>query len=105
MALTVSRLARGGFTDGLSAVVHEITFDDSYPTGGEALTANTIGGGSVVAAFFEVEDGYVFRYDKANSKVLAYWVDTTVDGAALAEVADTTDLSAVVVRAIFLIRG
>lgn len=105
MAATVSRVARGGLTDGMTLVVADITLDSSYPTGGEAVTANQLGGGSVVAAFLPPNDGIVLEYDRTNSKILAYWVDTTVDGAAMGEVADTTDLSGVVSRGIFLVRG
>ena len=39
--------------------------------------------------------GYVFEWDNTNSKIKAFWVDTTTDGAPLAEVVNTTDLSAV----------
>ena len=38
--------------------------------------------------------GYTFEMDYTNKKILVYWVDTTVDGAAQAQVADTTDLAA-----------
>jgi hypothetical protein len=49
--------------------------------------------------------GYVVNYDYANQELVARWVDTTVDGAALAEVADTTDLDAVTVRVVATARG
>ena len=39
--------------------------------------------------------GYVFEYDATNEKIKAFWVDTTTDGAPMAEVADETDLSGV----------
>lgn len=74
----------------------KITFDSSYPSGGEAVTAADFG-----LTYLEnvvplgAPDGFSFEYDVANSKLLAYWVDTSVDGAAQAQVANTTDLSAV----------
>ena len=73
-----------------------VTFDDSYPTGGESFTQSNLG----FVAFNRVEvnptAGYVFEYDAANEKIIAYWVDTTTDGAPMAEVTDEEDLSAVV---------
>lgn len=72
-----------------------VTFDSSYPTGGEAISAADLGLNKIdfVVA---TAPGYVLNYLASTGKLLAYWVDTTVDGAAMAEVANTTDLSAVV---------
>lgn len=77
-----------------------ITFDNSYPTGGEAVTPGQFGLTFLTDLSVEAEDGYVFQWNRSTSapKVLAYWVDTSVDGAPLAEVTATTDLSAAVVR-------
>ena len=77
----------------------DITFDASYPTGGEALTPATLGFVTLTRVDIDPGDGYVFEYDYANEKVLAYWVDTSTDGAPLAQVGNTTDLSSVVARA------
>jgi len=78
-------------------VVRDVTFDASYPTGGEPLTAadlglltvdhtlttvKTAGAGSVTAA----------KYIPSTSKLVAY--------AAGAEIANTTDLSAVTVQVV-----
>ena len=73
-----------------------VTFDSSYPTGGESFAPADIG--FIVFDRVEVDstDGFVFEYDAANEKIIAYWVDTTTDGAAMAEVAAATDLSAAV---------
>ena len=86
-------------------VIVEVDFDGSYPTGGEALTAATLGLTEVVHVIPTAKAGFVFEYDYTNSKLLAYWVDTTVDGAAMAEVADTTDLDPAVVNARLLVLG
>jgi hypothetical protein len=78
-----------------------IAFDSSYPTGGEAVSAVDLGfpsGTTVHAVIFDNAGGYSFAYDHANAKVKAFWVDTTTDGAALAEVADTTSLATVTAR-------
>lgn len=79
----------------LKVVTGTIAFDSSYPTGGEATTAISGHFTELLGVLFEHEDGYTFKYDYTNNKILAYWVDTSVDGAAQAEVADTTDLSGV----------
>ncbi len=86
--------AQGG--DRLAIMVGEIDFDSSYPTGGEALD---LSGWikSLLFIQFESMGGYVFRYDHTNSKVMAYWGDNdNAAHAVLAEVTDTTDLSALV---------
>ena len=77
-----------------------ITFDSSYPTGGEALLPTAVGLSSKVE-FISVSpaDGYVFEYDYANSKVKAVY--PTSDATAPCpgeEVEDTANLSAVVAR-------
>lgn len=80
--------------------VIDVTFDSSYPTGGEALDFTTLGFDTVLAVIpaGKTTGGYEFAYDYGNSKIIAYWVDTTVDGAAMAEVANATNLSTVVAR-------
>ena len=77
----------------------DITFDASYPTGGEALTPATLGFVTLTRVDIDPGDGYVFEYDYANEKVIAYWVDTSTDGAPLAEVAGSEDLSGSTARA------
>lgn len=96
MALTVS-LNRPSVMGDLRVASGTITFDSSYPTDGEALTAATLGLQSL-SVFLptpaqDANGAVVVGYDHTNSKVKAYWVDTTVDGAEMAEVADTTNLS------------
>lgn len=83
----------------------DVTFDTSYPTGGEALSSPTssIGMTDVLAVTASPAAGFVFEYIKATDKLKAYWVDTTVDGAALAEVPNGTDLHTVTTR--LVVRG
>src|SRR5687768_13625282 len=71
MALTLS-LIRQAQVGPLRIRVHDVDFDDSYPTGGEALTAASLGLHEVYAVLPESKAGYVFRYDRANAKLLAY---------------------------------
>lgn len=50
-----------------------ITFDSSYATGGESLTAANIGLGRIsFIEFNQGQSGYTFQYDYANSKVLVF---------------------------------
>lgn len=101
MAATVAivdRLGRTGNQEHTNRVT--ITMDSSYPTGGEAITAADCGLSSITGVTFEgAKGGAVPDWDQANLKVLVYWVDTTVDGALMAEVTATTDLSSIVFRA------
>lgn len=55
------------------AVSGTITFDSSYDSGGESLTAANIGLGRIERIEFnQGEDGYVFEYDYSASKVIVY---------------------------------
>tara|TARA_R100001509_G_scaffold128481_1_gene81886 strand:- start:3773 stop:4084 length:312 start_codon:yes stop_codon:yes gene_type:complete len=93
MALTVEQLGRTNVTGNRLTVALKITFDDSYPTGGEALDL-TAYVENIETVGIEVSGGYVFQYDRTNKKVLAY--EAGADGAALDQVANATNLSTVV---------
>lgn len=89
-------------------VVVDITLDSSYADDGESFDPTTLGFSEVwyanivqKAPVGTAAGLYVFQWDYTNKKIVAYWVDTSVDGAALAEVTAATDLSAVTVRAFF----
>ena len=49
-----------------------ITFDSSYPTGGEALTASDFNLSTVTSFAIETSDGYIFEYDITNELLIAY---------------------------------
>lgn len=99
MALTLADVARGAFGH-KRFVVTTVTFDSSYPTGGESLTAADLGLVSIdavlpCAAVNATPVAVVTTYDKTNSKLLAFQADGAASGlASLAQVANTTDLSA-----------
>ena len=85
MALTVTRLF-GPWSDGPTRkVVVRITFDDSYPTGGESLTPGMVG----LSEILKVDlDGYdtvaarlSFDYDYANQKIVAIFPTGGATGA------------------------
>ena len=80
-------------------VIKRIQFDSSYATGGESLTATQLGLESLHIIICEAEDsGYVAQYDYSGEKLALY--EAGADAAALDEVADTTNVSAVYVRII-----
>jgi hypothetical protein len=99
MALAVTRLFGPVAIGDRYMTVSKVDFDSSYPTGGEALTPQDLGFAASTDEQFHVlpttSGGYVVKYDHSGQKLLAYWVDTSVDGAAMAEVVNTTDLSGV----------
>lgn len=82
------------------AVLADVTFDNSYPTGGEPLAKKDL--------FFDVEvdhvdaspaGGFTFHWDDANAKLLAYQGDNTNAAAAPSvQVANATDLHTVTTR-------
>lgn len=100
MALTVAKITGADHISGNMRVkVRTVTFDASYPTGGEALTAADFG----LKKLFEVRPHGAFRntdatlgiavsYDHTNSKLVAYWDNAGV-ASGLPEVTNTTDLS------------
>lgn len=98
MAVSASRVTVGGVAantiEGRKSTVTDVTFDSSYPTGGEAITPADLGMSNVIDATCEVRaKGATVTnvyYDRTNAKLVA--------NAAAAEVANTTDLSTVVVR-------
>ena len=101
MALTIATPGNASDMVGVPGnnkyVIKTATFDSSYATGGEALTATTLGLESLHIVLLSIENsGYVAQYDYTNSKIALY--EAGADGAILDEVGNTTDVSAVVVR-------
>tara|TARA_R110000824_G_scaffold224120_1_gene411804 strand:- start:193 stop:525 length:333 start_codon:yes stop_codon:yes gene_type:complete len=77
--------------------IKRIQLDDSYPTGGEAVSAGTLGFKDIHMVVCDAESsGYVAQYDYTNEKIEVY--EAGADAAALDEVANTTDLSALYIR-------
>lgn len=79
-----------------------ITFDSSYATGGEAITAALLELNIVEDLRVDPSAGYVFEWDKTNAKIKAYrQKDPAAAGGAdiaLPEVANAVDLSLVAPR-------
>jgi hypothetical protein len=73
MALTVGLTGDWLGSQGNKRTSHgTLTFDSSYPTGGEPLTAANVGLGVIESIQFNPVSGYTFEYDHANEKVLVY---------------------------------
>lgn len=71
-----------------------LTFDDSYPSGGEVITLSEIGFEYIYGAVCIAGcGGYTFELVPSTHAMKVYWVDTTTDGAPQAEVTATTNLS------------
>lgn len=97
MAVTNARKFNPSIVASERATVTEVTFDSSYPTGGEPLTAADLGLTKVdfaIATLKTAGTGSVTQvwYDIANSKLMAF--------AAAAQIANTTDLSAVTAQVV-----
>jgi hypothetical protein len=106
MAVTVT-ITNRKVSDNEVEVRGTILFDASYPTGGEAITIGTLGLSTLKEIFPYPSAGVVpvWNRSKTAPKILLYWVDTSTDGAAMAEVVDTTDLAAVVTALPFIAYG
>lgn len=99
MAPTISIQQRAKI-DNMNVNIVNMTFDTTYPAGGEALTANQLGLGSIFAVIpLGSPGGATYEYVAADAKVKAYYADysTTTDGL-LIEIAvgDTAILDGVV---------
>ena len=104
MAATVTPEARANTNNsllshsarGLKVLFGTITFDSSYPTGGESVTFPGITTGEIGIVLIQNKGGYSFSFDKTNSKVLAYYDELSAgtDGVQI-QVASSVDLSAV----------
>ena len=72
MALTLSKTAEWVAGD-RRMKVFDVTFDSSYPTGGEPLSTTDLGfSGEVTFLLAEPTGGYSFEYNAASGLLLAY---------------------------------
>lgn len=122
----VKRLKMGN----AKASIVDITFDSSYPTGGESVTPQQVGLEVIQSFICEPNGGYIFEYVRSTKKLKAFvpvnavagdgvsganntlmksatgTVEVAGTGTAFqlpaAEVADKTDLHTIVTRAIVL---
>lgn len=71
MSASVSVLKRFKFGNGYG-VVADVTLDSSYPTNGEAITAQQFGLGVLDFVLPSPAAGYIFEFDHANKKLKAF---------------------------------
>jgi hypothetical protein len=88
--------------EGRQQIPFTYTGPASYSTGGDAVAAKDFKLSRLDFLVFSAagEEGYVFAYDPSAGKIKALWVDTTTDGAPMAEVAATTNLSGSIVHGV-----
>lgn len=101
MAVSFSNTTRTVFGD-KRVVLGTVTFDSSYPTGGEAVSASTFGLVSIDAVVVLGTRGVVTWspwYNPATGKLVA---QVTADGT---QVANTTDLSTLVADVLVIGKG
>ena len=105
MSLTITNNWNQPLTGGARLCSFTVTFDNSYPTGGETFDISGYFQGSPDVQVTG-DDGYVIEHDRgtaAAGKLVARYgdYDATADGA-LIDVANTTDLSAVIVKVLVI---
>ncbi len=81
MALTIEVVEKGMSGHRHDDIV-DITFDDSYPTGGEPFAAGDIGRNRILSVLIEPAGGVTFEYDYGNEKIVARTTDlsSSTDG-------------------------
>ena len=104
MALTLTKIA--AFTSGNKRHrVYDVTFDSSYPTGGESLTASDVNLRKIeqlivhgpATATRGGTTGVLATYDYTNSKLQAFWGNAGT-ASVLPEVTDTTNVATQICR-------
>jgi hypothetical protein len=108
MAVTVSAPFKTGVFGDLKYVIVDITFDNSYPTGGEPVTPAQVGldavyGVTTLGNTYDAQGAVVVSYDRTNSKLVAYGGDGAAAGVTfLKEIPNATDLSTITSSLIFV---
>lgn len=106
MALTVAttnRNAQAVSLGNLRARLVTVTFDSSYPTGGEAFAPADVGLSefAFVGVSIDGAPGYVVAFDYGTNKLMVFGVEQDADAAVtdpLDEENATADLSTLVIR-------
>lgn len=94
MAITVSNRKQTVFGD-RAVIFCDITFDSSYPTGGESFAPSDIGLHNFDHIDVPPASGYFFEYDWTNQKIKAYSGDQ--------EVTNGQDLSSVTTKGVMIV--
>ena len=101
MAVTISSVVETPLPGGQKMIHGLVTFDSSYPTGGETFDLSSYFLSTATSATFTVvpggDDGYVCQHDRGTvsaGKLLLY--EAGADAAALDEVGNASDMSSVI---------
>lgn len=70
-----------------------VAFDNSYPTGGEAVTFS-VPVANIISVFFAPYGGRLYTYERATEKIKAWFCRGGTASGVLVEVSNTSDLSA-----------
>lgn len=88
MALTITQTKRNSVSGSKITSYVNVTFDNSYPAGGEAFDATTYGVGTPdsvdIRCTTPLASNVVIRYDATNKKLQAYGSTTEASGAEVA---------------------
>lgn len=91
---------------GLNGVLKTVTFDSSYPTGGESFSPADVGLSSfyLVAVFPDANalPGHVVQYNYTSGKLMVFVEEAVAAGGPLLEIANTSNLGTLVVRVLCL---
>ena len=103
MALTVAHRSRSEDVSGRHRTRHVVvTFDSSYPTGGESFTPADVGLAEfdivLVSPDSNAAGGHTVQYDYTAKKFKVYVEEAVAAGGPLLEIANATDLSTLVIR-------
>lgn len=71
MGLTITNLVHG-LQGNKRVETGTIAFDSSYPTGGESLTPNMVGLGTIESIRVDPKSGFTFEYDYSGQKLLVF---------------------------------
>lgn len=96
MALEVKLLSRSVFGSQRVSVA-DVTFDESYQSGGLPVTLGDLGLYRVTFVQVSPSAGYAFEYDYSDGKILVYGTGSE-DEEPFTELSADTDLSSVTVR-------
>lgn len=100
MAAVVTVRQRRKLSNGF-AIIADVAMDNSYPTGGEAVTTGQFGLEVFDFVLGAPSGGYVPEFDHANKKLKVFYGDNNnVADGPLIEVPNTTDLAAVTFRVV-----
>lgn len=84
---------------GLVMKVISVAFDDSYPSGGEDLTASMVGLTAITKVIANSVSGYLIRYNYSTAKLMIFYSDSNnASDAVLTELPDATNASLLIPR-------